>query len=134
MLWDMRTFSETVKTKPLGLLDGHIGPVKFLHMDRYKVVSGSPEDPFVNVWESDTGRQTNILACNPTGGLHSTTGCSAIAVNGCEIVTGSCTEGQGIIHYRNFNYATSQVLAEENEGGSKFWGPQHCSDSYESDS
>lgn len=124
MLWDMRTFSETVKAKPLAELDGHIGPVKFLHMDRYKVVSGSPEDQYVNVWESDTGRQTNILDCNPTDGLHSSPGCSAMAVNGCQIVTGSFTEEQGVIRYRDFNNATSHVLSEGNEGGSKFWGSQ----------
>ncbi|KAL8097816.1 hypothetical protein AgCh_030794 [Apium graveolens] len=124
MLWDMRTFSETVKAKPLAELDGHIGPVKFLHLDWYKVVSGSPEDQYVNVWESDTGRQTNILDCNPTDGLNSSTGCSAMAVNGCQIVTGSFTEEQGVIRYRDFNNATSHVLSEGDEGGSKFWGSQ----------
>lgn len=130
----MRTFSDTVKAKPLGELDGHIGPVKFLHMDRYKVVSGSPEDQYVNVWECDTGRQTNILDCNPTDGLHSSSGCSAMAVSGCQIVTGSFNEEQGVICYRDFNKATTHVLSEENEGGSKFWGSQNSSDSYESDS
>lgn len=130
----MRTFSETVKAKPLAELDGHIGPVKFLHMDWYKVVSGSPEDQYVNVWESDTGRQTNILDCNPTDGLYSTPGCSAMAVNGCQIVTGSFTEEQGVIRYRDFNNATSHVLSEGNEGGSKFWGSNNCSDLCESNS
>ncbi|XP_059670284.1 uncharacterized protein LOC132315879 [Cornus florida] len=133
MLWDIRKSCDTQKAEPITELDGHIGAVTFLHMDPYKVVTGGPEDPYINVWEVDTGTQTNSLSCCPPNGSSSRRGCSAMAVKGCRMVTASCGVSHGLLRFRDFTNATCQVSSNESEFASKFWGPQSCSDSEESD-
>ncbi|CAL5325102.1 unnamed protein product [Camellia sinensis] len=127
MLWDTRRSSE-----PVAELDGHTGAVTHLHMDPYKIVTGGPEDSYINVWETDTGLQTNSLICSSPdvlGSGPSGPSCSAMAVNGCQIVTAGCSEEQGLVRYRNFTNATCHVSSDESELVLKFWGPQSYSDS-----
>lgn len=133
MLWDMRRCSETLKAEPVAELDGQVGPVTLLHMDQYKIVSGGPKDSYVDVWDSDTGKQTNSLICSSMDDLPSTSGCSAMAVNGCQIVTSTFNEEQGVLRYRDFNNATCHVLSDEDKPGLKFWGSQSCNNSDKSD-
>ena len=135
MLWDIRRSSETLKTDPVAELDGHTGAVKHLHMDPYKIVTGGPEDSYINVWETDTGLHTNSLICGSLDGLSSGPGCAAMAVNGCQIVTASWNDEQGLVRYSDFTNASCQAVSSEgsDELASKFWGPASYSDSEECD-
>ncbi|PSR87657.1 F-box/WD repeat-containing protein [Actinidia chinensis var. chinensis] len=133
MLWDVRKTSETPKAEPVAELDGHTGAVTHLHMDPYKIVTGGPEDSYINVWETDTGTQTNSLICCSPDISSSGPGCSAMAVNGCQIVTASCGEELGLIRYRDFNNATCHVSSNESGIASKFWEAQSYSHSDEVD-
>lgn len=141
MLWDVRRCSDTPKVNPVSELDGQIGPITHLHMDHYKIVSGGPEDCYVHVWDSDTGKRTNSLVNSCMDGPSSTPGCCAMAVKGCQIVTSSLSEEFGVIHYRDFNHSTCSLSSAEDDSadedtttpGSKFWRSQSCSDSEESD-
>lgn len=128
MLWDIRRSSE-----PMTVLDGHTGAVTQLHMDPYKIVTGGVDDPYIHVWETDTGVRTNSLFCGSPDASSSSPGCSAMAVNGCRIVTASYRELLGLIRYRDFTNATRLVSSDLREHGSKFWGPQSYSDTDESD-
>ncbi|KAF7112737.1 hypothetical protein RHSIM_RhsimUnG0199700 [Rhododendron simsii] len=128
MLWDIRRSSE-----PMTVLDGHTGAVTQLHMDPYKIVTGGVEDSYVHIWETDTGVRTNSLFCGSPDASSSSPGCSAMAVNGCRIVTTSYRELLGLIRYRDFTNATCLVSSDLREHGSKFWGPQSYSDTDESD-
>lgn len=131
MLWDIRRNSETLNAKPLAELDGHTGGIKSLHMDTHKIVTAGPDDKYITVWDPNTGARTNMLACNPhvsnSGG-----GCSALAVDGCRIVTGSWGM-EGRITYRDFTNAMCPVSSSTDELESGFWGPQSYSDSDEYD-
>ncbi|GFZ19176.1 hypothetical protein Acr_27g0009150 [Actinidia rufa] len=133
LLWDVRKTSETPKAEPVAELDGHTGAVTHLHMDPYKIVTGGPEDSYINVWETDTGTQTNSLICCSPDISSSGLGCSAMAVNGCQIVTAGCGEELGLIRYRDFKNATCHVSSNESGIASKFWEPQSYSDSDEVD-
>lgn len=121
MLWDIRKNQEG----PVAELDGHCGPVTLLHMDPYKIVTGGPQDTDINVWEVDTGTRTNSLSCccgcweEETHGNSS--GCSAIAVDGCRIVTANYCQGLGILRFRDFSKASSPVMNLEDDQTSKFW-------------
>lgn len=126
LLWDIRRNQET-NPGPIAELDGHTGSVAFVHMDPYKIVTGGPEDFFINVWETDTGTQINSLSCSSDE--EPSSGCTALAVNGCRIVTGSCGEGLSRLRFRDFNNATCPVVKSEDEHASKFWDPQSYSDS-----
>lgn len=121
MLWDIRSNQQ----EPIAELDGHCGPVTQLHMDPYKIVSGGHEDIYINVWEVDTGAQTNSLSCCCTekDGHSSRSGCGAMAVDGCRIATASyCEEEEkGILRFRDFNNGASPVMKLEDEQPSKFW-------------
>ncbi|XP_047322463.1 dynein assembly factor with WDR repeat domains 1-like [Impatiens glandulifera] len=130
MIWDIRRSSETPKTQPIAELDGHYGPITQLHMDPYKVVTGTSTDLFVKVWDSATGVPTNSLICSTSSGNH---GCCAMAVDGCRIVTGVCEEEQGLLTYWDFGNATCPVSSRLGESDSKFWGPLSSIDSDESD-
>ena len=44
MLWDIRRNQEPLKPEPIAEMDGHNGPVSYLHMDPYKIVTAGPED------------------------------------------------------------------------------------------
>ncbi|KAI3452336.1 hypothetical protein Pfo_009001 [Paulownia fortunei] len=137
MLWDIRRVSNTLKVEPTVELDGHVGPVKLLHMDLHKVVTGGPDDPYVNVWEAGTGTQTNSLICSAPDRLPSDLGCSAMAVDGCRIVTASGDDQENaFVRFRDFRTATCHVslnLSEASSAVSKFWGPHSDSDSEELD-
>ncbi|XP_059449002.1 probable E3 ubiquitin ligase complex SCF subunit sconB [Corylus avellana] len=130
MLWDIRRNLETTKPEPIAELDGHTGPVTFLHMDQYKIVTGGPEDSFINVWETDNGSQTNSLICGPPDRA---SGCHALAVNGYRIVTASLGEEQGVLRFRDFTNASCPVAKPEDEHASKFWDTQSYSDTDGSD-
>lgn len=135
-LWDIRRVSDTVKVEPIAELEGHIGPVKLLHMDFHKIVTGGPEDPYVNVWETDSGAQTNSLTCSDPDSVPSSSGCSALAVDGCRIVTASGDDHENaILRFRDFRTATCHVSseAEASSAGSKFWDPHFDSSSEEDD-
>ncbi|KAJ1386882.1 WD40/YVTN repeat-like-containing domain superfamily [Sesbania bispinosa] len=121
MLWDIRRNQEPLKPEPIAELDGQCGPVTLLHMDPYKIATGGPDDAYVNVWETDTGVQTNSLLCCKTGEDGSRSGCDAMAVDGCRIATASLCGGSGVLRFRDFNNATSPITKLENEPPSKFW-------------
>ncbi|KAL5575637.1 hypothetical protein UlMin_017336 [Ulmus minor] len=55
MLWDIRRNQEPLKPEPIAKMDGHDGPVSYLHMDPCKIVTTSPKDSYINVWDVDTG-------------------------------------------------------------------------------
>ncbi|XAR51764.1 hypothetical protein NMG60_11006493 [Bertholletia excelsa] len=107
MLWDIRQSRDAPKlTKPVSELGGHRGAVTHLHMDPCKIVTGGPEDSFVNVWETSTGMKANSLTCCFGDALNPIPGCSAMAVNRYQIATASCGEQHGCILYRDFQNAT----------------------------
>jgi len=129
MLWDIRKNQEPLKPVPIAELEGHSGPVTRLHMDSYKIVTGGPDDAYVNVWEVETGEQTNSFLCfdeEDIGGSF----CDDMVVDGCRIVTASnYNDDWGVFSFRDFDNATIPVTKLENEPSSKFWGSQSDSDS-----
>ncbi|KAJ7970956.1 F-box/WD repeat-containing protein [Quillaja saponaria] len=129
MLWDIRRNQTTMKPEPVAELDGHRGSVTLLHMDPYKIVTGGPDDLYVNVWETETGVSTNTLSCCLTEEESSYSGCAALAVDGCKIVTANCGEEQGIVRFRDFSNAMYPAVKYEDEvHPSKFWDPQSQGD------
>ncbi|KAF2308997.1 hypothetical protein GH714_042445 [Hevea brasiliensis] len=129
LLWDIRRNQETLKPEPLAELDGHTGPVTQLHMDPYKIVTGGPEDLYINVWEAETGMQTNSFICCQSEDVGHSSRCTAMAVKGTQIVTTTYGEESGIVRFRDFFNASCPVLKHEDEHSSKFWDPQCYSDS-----
>lgn len=127
MTWDIRRSQDAVKPQPMAELDGHVGSVTQLHMDPYKIVTGGRDDLRVNIWETDTGMLANSLLCDYPEEADISTGCSAMAVSGCRIVTASYGE-PGLLQFRDFSNATCPVLKHEVQNDSKFWGPQCYSD------
>ncbi|KAF8012993.1 hypothetical protein BT93_I0993 [Corymbia citriodora subsp. variegata] len=128
MLWDVRKNQGQSKSMPIAELDGHSGPVVHLHMDSYKIVTGSQEDDYVNVWEADTGNQANSLICCSLEEVGGTFGCSALAVDGCRIVTAASDHRRGFVRLRDFTFADHLVSQYKDEGTSKFWQPNSYSD------
>ncbi|XP_030469866.2 mitochondrial division protein 1-like isoform X1 [Syzygium oleosum] len=128
MLWDVRKNQGQSKLVPIAELDGHSGPVAHLHMDSYKIVTGSPGDDHVNVWEAETGNLVNSLICCSPEAVGSTFGCSAIAVDGCRIVTAACGLEHGLVRLRDFTSADHPVSQYEDERTFKFWQPNSYSD------
>lgn len=124
MLWDIRKSAGPGEADPMAELDGHTGPVTHLHMDPYKIVTGGPKDPHVNIWETDTGNQTNSLPCSSDGSV-----CLAMASDGFRIVTSAYNQEFSVINFRDFNNAVcsvplnKEVTGSEEVIGSKFWGP-----------
>lgn len=120
MLWDVRRVSE-----PTVELDGHVGPIKHVLMDSFKIVTGGPDDPYVNVWEADTGKQTNSLVACASDRPQTESGCSAIAVDGYRIVTaGGVDQETATLCIRDFRTATCYVspdASQESPSFSKFW-------------
>ena len=114
-------------------MGGHTGSVSFLHMDPYKIVTGCRKDFNINVWETDTGTQTNSLSCRSDDLPTTVSGCTALAVNGCRIVTACGGRGIGAVLFRDFKNATCPVVKFENEHASRFWDPQSYSDTDGSD-
>lgn len=128
LLWDIRKCGGMSKTKPMHVLDGHAGPVKLLHMDAYKVVTGGPDDCYVHVWDPDTGNLMNSLSCSRDGSDNSFR-CTGMAVERSRIVTTSKNGEDGVTVYRDFNDAAQLVASDSGTSGSKFWGSQSDSDS-----
>lgn len=128
MLWDVRKNQGQSKLVAIAELDGHSGPVEHLHMDSYKIVTGSQKDNYVNVWEADSGNQANSLICCSPEEVGGTFGCSAIAVDGCRIVTAASGLENGLVRLRDFTFADHPVSQYEDEGTSKFWQPNSYSD------
>ncbi|KAH0973737.1 hypothetical protein GBA52_025893 [Prunus armeniaca] len=132
MLYDIRKNQGTLKSEPIAELDGgHTAPLTYLHMDPYKIVTGSPEDFYVNVWEANTGAKTNSLDCSLPDETSTSFGCRALAVNGCRIVTGIANydEDVGCLRLRDFTNASCPVFNREDDHVAKFWNPQYYSDS-----
>lgn len=132
MLYDIRKNQGTLKSEPIVELDGgHTAPLTYLHMDPYKLVTGSPEDFYVNVWEANTGAKTNSLDCSLPDETSTSFGCRALAVNGCRIVTGIANydEDVGCLRFRDFTNASCPVFNREDDHVAKFWNPQSYSDS-----
>ncbi|XP_043724446.1 F-box/WD repeat-containing protein pof1-like [Telopea speciosissima] len=119
MLWDIRKTQE--KPEPMAELDGHVGPVSHLQIDPYKIISGGPEDFYVKVWETDTGVQMNSLECCIPDESGSGIGCSAMAVDGSRMVTGSCGVEPGSAYFRDFSNATHPIASNEDGVSSKYW-------------
>ncbi|KAG0500505.1 hypothetical protein HPP92_000577 [Vanilla planifolia] len=128
ILWDIR--KNQTKPYPVAELQGHSGPVKLLHMDSYKVVTGGPNDNQINVWETDSGHLANVLqAYDPPATFSSSEkslGVSALAVDGCRLVISDAD--QGFIAIRDFSQCSIPILASPSFVGSKFWQPQNYSD------
>lgn len=131
MLWDIRGVSDASRKEPTVELDGHVCPVKLLHMDTHKVVTGGLDDPCVKVWDADTGTQTNSLICSDPS-MFPDMGCSAMAVDGCRIVTASGdNQDEYSLRFRDFKMATCPISIDPpgpSSGVSKFWGSQTDSD------
>ncbi|XP_078428113.1 ribosome biogenesis protein WDR12 homolog [Wolffia australiana] len=118
ILWDVR------RAKAMAVLDGHLGPVAMIHADGSKVVTGGPKDLYVKVWEADNGALVRSLECysdDLTEVGDEEVGLSAMAVDGCRIVTGGFGEGPHLLCFRD--YSNSSVLIADREQGpsSKFW-------------
>ncbi|KAG6406870.1 hypothetical protein SASPL_134482 [Salvia splendens] len=131
-LWDIRRVTDSGIVAPTTELNGHAGPIKHIHMDSYKIVTGGPDDECVNVWDVDTGRQTNSLLCSAPD-REAVNGCSALAVDGCRIVTaGTVSPELTAVLIRDFRNATNYLSepAVASSAVSKFWDPQ-SSDSLE---
>ncbi|MED6205595.1 hypothetical protein PIB30_019156 [Stylosanthes scabra] len=121
LLWDIRRNQEASNPDPVAELDRHLGRVTLLHMDPYKVVTGGPDDDYVNVWDSDTGMQANSLLCCSDKEVVNKFGCDAMAVDGFRIATATGCDGASILHYRDFKDAVDPVAKPENDPPSKFW-------------
>ncbi|GER49318.1 WD repeat-containing protein 5 homolog [Striga asiatica] len=96
LLWDIRRFSE-----PTVELSKHEGPVKLLHLDRHKIVTGGPYDSYIKVWETDTGEHLNSLISSGEDGKQNYTGCSTMAVDSIR--------GNSLLRFRDFMTATWRV-------------------------
>ncbi|XP_061360831.1 uncharacterized protein LOC133304785 [Gastrolobium bilobum] len=116
MLWDIRKNQESLTPKPIAELDGHCGPVTLLHMDPYKIVTGGPDDECVNVWEVDTGVQTNSLPC-----FNGLSGCNAMAVDGSRVTTATYSQDLTVLRFRDYHNAKNPLTKLESEPSSKFW-------------
>lgn len=131
MLWDIRKNQARAKADPIAELDRHMGPVVRLHMDSYKIVTGTREDVSVNIWEAGTGNFSNSLTtCSPDEEVRPCFGCSALAVDGCRIVTAAYGEEGGPLRFWDFRNASCPVSVREDEPSSKFWGPESSYSEY----
>lgn len=136
----MRRVSDSTKAEPTAELQGHTGHITHIHMDSYKIVTGGPDDDCVNVWDVETGRNTNSFQCSAPD-REPVDGCSALAVDGCRIVTaGSTGPETTAVLFRDFRNATEYkestpaVSSNESEAGlgvSKFWDPHVDDDGLE---
>ncbi|XP_038985544.1 LOW QUALITY PROTEIN: uncharacterized WD repeat-containing protein alr2800-like [Phoenix dactylifera] len=126
MLWDIRKSQEY--PEPMADLDSNSSRVTLLHMDPYKVVSGGPFDYRVNVWETNTGFLANSLDCRVPDETENVVGPTAMAVDGCRIVTGGCADEPGAMYYRDFSKCSIPVSLGGCSSASKFWeqGDSSC--------
>ncbi|CAN6702562.1 unnamed protein product [Malus baccata var. baccata] len=107
MLYDTRRNLGTLNSEPIVVDGGHGGPVTYLHMDPYKIVTGSPVDTHFNVLDVSTGALINSLTCIEYG-TNNNTRCCALAVNGSRIVIGSVNDVEevGCLLFRDFANAS----------------------------
>ncbi|CAN6572085.1 unnamed protein product [Malus baccata var. baccata] len=124
MLYDIRMNCGTQKSEPIAELEaGHKGPVNYLHMDPYKIVTGSPKDQHVKIWEADTGARTNSLTCGPEGVTNRRSELGALAVNGSRIVTGIVNvrdDVRGCLRFRDFTDASCTDMNRDEPPATRF--------------
>ncbi|KAK9116856.1 hypothetical protein Sjap_015803 [Stephania japonica] len=119
MLWDVRRSG--AKPEPVIEMEEHSGPVSSLHMDSYKIVTGSVKDSYCNVWDTNSGKLVNSLRAGIPHVPDILFGCSAMAVSGSRIVTTTCNDERGLVYLRDFNNATCpKPSKEDNQCTSKF--------------
>eukprot|EP01018_Ginkgo_biloba_P010304 Gb_04066 [translate_table: standard] len=125
-LWDIRSRCEN--PEPMAVLENHSGPVKSIHIDSYKVVTGGPSDKSVYIWDAKTTDELLSLECAEEAILNDVR-VGALAVNGARIVTGTCGELPGIIRFRDFSNCTVPLLTgnQNAENVLKFWEMDFCS-------
>ncbi|XBI25494.1 hypothetical protein VPH35_050422 [Triticum aestivum] len=125
LLWDIRKSQELKHTVAELHSDG---PVTLLHLDPYKVVMGAPWDGQVHVWETRTGHLVNRLSCDEPVKSGGRSTVSAMAVDGCRIVTAGSSSTRGsLLHYQDF-LRSSVPVALPGKEVSKFWGSQEYDD------
>ena len=113
-LWDIRNLGE-----PYAVLGKHSGDVDFVHVDKYKAVTGGSRDSEVYVWDAITGDLLNSFGDTASVDC----GLTALTVQGIAIATATL---DGFIHYRKFsNCAVSTVqdavLETHSDEFSRFW-------------
>ncbi|CAA6672761.1 unnamed protein product [Spirodela intermedia] len=110
MLWDVRMSSAAeAEAEPVATLDGHVGRVAAIHADRYKVVTGGPDDLFVKVWEADTGAPTNSLEC-----------CCSSPPAEAAVGLSAMAEPQ-LLCFRDYSNSSVPMTDREQGSSSKFW-------------
>ncbi|KAK6913529.1 WD40 repeat [Dillenia turbinata] len=102
LLWDIRRMQQQqqgAQIKSVAVINSINGPAQFLHMDLYRIVVAGPEDPYIHVCDTETGRLTNIMKCRTVtpGGF------SGMAVNGYRIA--AALSDIGVVHLRDFTNA-----------------------------
>lgn len=118
MLWDIRKSQRN--PQPVNEF-AHLGPVSSLHIDPYKVVTGSSSSSDVNVWDPNTGILFNSFKCYEPEDPQFIGGCSSLAVNGSRIVIASTDVDKGYVFYKDYKHATSLVSSSVTDSQSKFW-------------
>lgn len=126
-LWDIRNTCSHEGPEPVAILENHSGPVKLMHIDSNKAVTGGPGDRFVHVWDTKTTDEVISLDC-AEGTVSGDVRVGAMAVRGTRIITGTCGELPGIIRFRDFsNCAVPLVAGDQSaENGHKFWETDFC--------
>ncbi|KAF9625503.1 hypothetical protein IFM89_023439 [Coptis chinensis] len=116
MLWDIRKSTEN--PKPVTEF-GHMAPVSHLHMDPYKVVTGTIMASDINIWDPNTGVLMNSLRSYKPEDPDYMGGCSAMAVSGCRIVTANTVGDVGYLCYKDYTHATSLISSPDADTNSK---------------
>lgn len=129
LLWDIRKSQEPANAVAELHSDG---PVTLLHLDPYKIVTGAPSDGQVHVWETRTGHLMNTLSCGESAKSARRSTVSAMAVDGCRIVTAGNSAEVSMLHYRDFLKSSAPVSFSVKEL-SKFWSSQHHDDDDDSE-
>lgn len=133
-LWDVRVIADS-RPVPMAVLGDDEGAVSALHLDNHKVVTGTPLQPHVRVWEAGTGRGISALQAGPDGDVPPPNcGVSALTVRGARVLIGTCG---GWLSWRDYSNCiepleTETETEEEDESGqqSRFWqrGPSGSDD------
>lgn len=130
VLWDIRKSQDGRYLEPLAELVDHNGPVKYVHMDPYKIVTAGPYDYCINVCDVESDTQLNTLNWCDSELLDVSMGrqLHAMAVDGSRIVTAGCGD-DGLVRFRDFSNASCSVCSYEDQVASKFWNSKTCIDS-----
>ncbi|KAM7257102.1 hypothetical protein ACFE04_012843 [Oxalis oulophora] len=134
MLWDIRRSQPSLKSEqPMSELEGNDGPVTYLHMDQYKVVTAGANIGDMKIWETDTGTEIYSLPISwLEEGEWSGFPRSAVAVDGCRVATAVRTEREAFIRFWDFSDSCIPVSKVEKESRSRFWDQQSSNDTYSS--